>query len=142
MPWLPKRQLVVPLDFSEESFAAIDVALEMVKQPAQVHLVHVLPHLIPLDPAETGGDTTDEQTRIEQAKTAFRRRLSGPYADMPLTILIGNPGHQIVDLAAQLQAELIVIPSHGRTGLARMLMGSVAERVVRLAHCPVLVLRR
>lgn len=142
MAWLPKHLIVVPLDFSEPSFAAIDVALEMAGSAAQIHLVHVLPDLVPLDPAETGGETIDEQTRIDKAKTTFARRLKGPLAEMPLTVLIGNPGHQIAELASQLQADLIVIPSHGRTGLARMLLGSVAERVVRIAHCPVLVLRR
>ena len=44
--------------------------------------------------------------------------------------------------AQEKHAELIVIPSHGRTGITRLLIGSVAERVVRLAHCPVLVLRK
>ena len=54
----------------------------------------------------------------------------------------GDPGHEIVKYAEEIDADLIVIPSHGRTGLTRLLIGSVAERVVRLAHCPVLVLRK
>ncbi|HCK41739.1 MAG TPA: hypothetical protein DHW22_08920 [Planctomycetaceae bacterium] len=49
----------------------------------------------------------------------------------------GDPGHNITDYAKEIGAGLIVMPSHGRTRLKRMLIGSVAERVVRLAHCPV-----
>jgi nucleotide-binding universal stress UspA family protein len=56
--------------------------------------------------------------------------------------LLGEPAHGIADYAQDKKAELIVIPSHGRTGITRLLIGSVAERVVRLAHCPVLVLRK
>ncbi len=61
---------------------------------------------------------------------------------LELHILEGDPGHEIVKLADTLKADLIVMPSHGRTGLAHVLIGSVAERVIRLAHCPVLVLRK
>ena len=50
--------------------------------------------------------------------------------------------HEIADFAQEKKAELIVLPSHGRTGLTRLLLGSVAEKVVRLAHCPVLVLKK
>ena len=50
-------------------------------------------------------------------------------------------GHEIAELADQENAKLIVIPSHGRTGISRLLLGSVAERVLRLSKCPVLVLR-
>ena len=58
-----------------------------------------------------------------------------------LEIEFGDAGYRIADHAKQLNADLIVMPSHGRSGITRLLIGSVAERVVRLAHCPVLVLR-
>ena len=60
---------------------------------------------------------------------------------MHVDVEFGDPGNQIVDFAERISAELIVIPSHGRTGIERLLLGSVAERVARLAPCPVLVLR-
>ena len=53
----------------------------------------------------------------------------------------GDPGHQIAQYAEEAKADLIVLPSHGRSGLQRLLIGSVAERVVRHAPCPVLVVR-
>jgi nucleotide-binding universal stress UspA family protein len=57
-------------------------------------------------------------------------------------VRIGDPGHEIADCAAEIGADLVVISSHGRKGVKRLLIGSVAERVVRLSHCPVLVLRK
>jgi len=59
---------------------------------------------------------------------------------LQIDILFGDAGHEIAKLAERQGAELIVLPSHGRTGIKRLLIGSVAERVVRLAHCPVLIL--
>ena len=56
-------------------------------------------------------------------------------------VLVGDPGTVCADRAASLKAELIVIPSHGRSGVSRLLLGSVTERIVRLAPCPVLVLK-
>jgi len=58
-----------------------------------------------------------------------------------IKVLFGDPGHQITDYADQVAAKLIIMPSHGRSGILRVLLGSVTDRVVRLAHCPVLVLR-
>jgi nucleotide-binding universal stress UspA family protein len=57
-------------------------------------------------------------------------------------VQVGNPGIVISDYAKQSGAELVVMPSHGHHGLRRILLGSVAERVLRHAECPVLVLRR
>ena len=54
----------------------------------------------------------------------------------------GDPGLLIADYAAEVHADLIVMPSHGYHGVKRLLLGSVAERVLRHANCPVLVLRR
>lgn len=61
---------------------------------------------------------------------------------MTATVVDGVPDEEIVRLARQLKADLIVMGTHGRTGLAHMLLGSVAERVVRLAPVPVLTVRR
>ena len=63
------------------------------------------------------------------------------FAKVDFQVRFGDPGREIAGFAETLHAELIVMPSHGRTGLSRFLIGSVAERVVRLAHCPVLILK-
>jgi nucleotide-binding universal stress UspA family protein len=141
MSWLPKKKVIVPVDFSENSLAAIDTAIQLVSQPDQVTVVYVLQDLSPLEPGEMW-NTIDTATRIRHATSALREKLANPkYAQVNLDILVGDPGHEIADLASREKADLIVLPSHGRTGLRRLLIGSVAERVVRLAHCPVLVLR-
>lgn len=142
MAWLPKKLVVVPFDFSDDSQTAIHTALELVAQPEDVIVVHVLPELTPLEPSEAW-QTFDNNSRIEHTLQLLRERLAAPeLAKVRLQVLIGDPGHNIATFAATNAADLVVLPSHGRTGLARMLIGSVAERVVRLAHCPVLVLRK
>jgi len=74
---------------------------------------------------------------------ALRERLEdAKYAQLQTAIEIGDPGYRIADFAKRNNADLIVISSHGRTGVSRMLIGSVTERVVRLCHCHVLVLRK
>jgi nucleotide-binding universal stress UspA family protein len=88
-------------------------------------------------------DTIDDNSRREHAAEVLRQRLSDPkHLGVRIEILFGDPGSEIADYAQRHSADLIVLPSHGRTGLKRLLLGSVAERIVRLAHCPVLVLRQ
>jgi len=142
MPWFPKQRVVAPIDFSDESFAALDVALQLVELPNQVSIVHVLQDIAPLEAGEVWG-VVDPTARIENARQALRQRLTAEkYSAVTLEVIMGDPAHGIADFAEQNKAQLIVIPSHGRRGLTRLLMGSTAERVVRLAHCPVLVLRQ
>ena len=142
MGWTVMNTVVVPVDFSEESLAAVDTALKIAGSAKPLHIIHVLPELSPLEPGEVW-ETINEQSRTEHAEQALRERLSDPcYADMTVEILFGDPGHAIAQRAKELEADMIILPSHGRTGLAHLLIGSVAERVVRLAHCPVLVLRK
>jgi nucleotide-binding universal stress UspA family protein len=142
MAWFPKRNVVVPVDFSPESMDAIDVGLQLVDQPAHLHVVHVVIDITPLEAGEVWG-VIDPQARIEQMDKTLRQKLAdAKYAGVQITVLLGEPAHAIANFAQEKHADLVVIPSHGRTGLTRLLIGSVAERVVRLAHCPVLVLRR
>ena len=142
MTWFPKHNVIVPVDFSPESLAAVDVGLSLVDQPQHLHVVHVVIDITPLEAGEVWG-VIDPQARVEQVEKALREKLSDPkYAGIQLTVLLGEPAHGIANYAQEKHADLIVIPSHGRTGLTRLLIGSVAERVVRLAHCPVLVLRK
>lgn len=142
MTWFPKQRVVVPIDFSEESFRALDVALQLVEMPNQVSIVHVLQDLAPLEAGEVWG-VIDPTSRIENARNALRQKLADDkYSSVTLEVILGDPAHGIAEFAEQNKAQLIVIPSHGRRGITRLLMGSTAERVVRLAHCPVLVLRQ
>jgi len=142
MPWLPKQKVVVPVDFSEFSLQAVDTALELVEHPTSIHVIHVLPVLSPAEPGLVW-DTLNDRSRIESAEGGLRERLKEEkFAGIQIHATVGDPGHSIAEYAQDNQADLIVLPSHGRTGIQRMLLGSVAERVIRLAHCPVLVLRQ
>jgi nucleotide-binding universal stress UspA family protein len=139
MAWLPRKCVLVPYDFSDESMAAVKLGREMVDEASSMHVVHVLPELTATEPGVIWS-TIDDASRMAHAQDAMEERLT-KFPGVQLKVGFGDPGQIITDLASEVQADLIVIPSHGRTGVKRLLLGSVAERVVRLAHCPVLVLR-
>ena len=142
MPWLPKKLVVVPYDFSDDARAAIDTALQLVASPADVRIVYAMQDLSPLEMGEMW-TSVDDQVRRDHALKAMREKLADPaLAQIPLEVVFGDPGHAVTHYASDAKADLIVLPSHGRTGIGRLLIGSVAERIVRYAHCPVLVLRK
>jgi nucleotide-binding universal stress UspA family protein len=141
MSWFPKKCVVVPFDFSERSAQALDIARDLVGDLTQIHIIHVLPTLTVSEPGVTW-DVIDNEARARDAEKAFKEGFAaGPFHKSNFHVAFGDPGSEIVAYAERLKADLIVMPSHGRSGLTRLLIGSVAERVSRLAHCPVLILR-
>lgn len=142
MAYTPRKKIIVPIDFSERSFDAVDAALEMAESPAAVHVVYVLLDLSPMEPGEIWG-TIDIAGRTKSALDALKKRLAVPkYEGVQCSVEFGDPSTVVTQLAQKEKADLIVLTSHGRTGLSHLLIGSVAERIVRTAHCPVLVLRK
>lgn len=142
MTLFASNNVLVPIDFSEEAQKALADTLEFVGDPTKLHVIHVL---TPLEPTEPGvvWQTVDDQARIEKIKSTFYSRFTDEaYQQIKLTVAVGNPSSEIIDYAKHHDIDLIVIPSSGRTGLSRFFLGSVAERVVRFSHCPVLVLRK
>ncbi len=148
----PPRSLLVPVDFSEHSAHALDYAVSLAEQVgATLWVLHVGTPVPPIYSPMPESTTT--QAELWQGMLAARERiLRGeiakalePYADREVAIQIvwreGEPATAIVEAAAEVKAELVVMGSHGRTGIARALMGSVAERTVRLCGAPVLVMR-
>ena len=86
MPWLPRTKIVVPLDFSEAAFAALDVAREMTARPIDLHVVHVLPDLLPLDLGSWGdkvpADVTAEVDKLRpQLLDGTLNPYTGPIVD-------------------------------------------------------------
>lgn len=142
MTWQPEKPIVVPVDFSGESEMAIEEARKISPDPANLHLVHVL---FPLDTASPGvvwGGVTDEK-REDAIRQEFAKLLEGKGLNAAKTIIrFGNPGLEIAEYAEEIDAGLIVVPSHGYHGMKRLVLGSVAERIIRHANCSVLVLRR
>jgi nucleotide-binding universal stress UspA family protein len=142
MAYTPKKNILVPIDFSDRSFDALDAALEMAESPAAVHAVYVLLDLSPMEPGEIWG-TLDVGSRTKSALEALKKRLSAPkYEGIRCSVEFGDPSTMVTQLAKKEKTDLIILTSHGRTGLSHLLIGSVAERIVRMAHCPVLVLRK
>lgn len=141
MPWLPKQRVIVPVDFSDHSGEGARVARQLVADGGALHVVHVLPSLHAGDPGVVWGEV-DDSRRQESVRAEMRKRLGEHIEGATLHVLFGSPGARIADLAEEIGADLVVVPSHGRTGLKRLALGSVAEKLVRLCPCPVLVLRR
>ncbi len=141
MSWLPKKSVVVPFDFSEYSGQALETACEFVDDVTHLHVIHVLPVITASEPGMIW-DTIDNEARKRDVERAFRSGFAaGPFHKSDFHVMFGDPGREIAAFAERQHAELIVMPSHGRTGLSRILIGSVAERVLRLAHCPVLIIK-
>lgn len=141
MNWFGGKRVIVPVDFSDESKSAVEVAQKLAKNQEHIHVIHVIPNLLPSD-AGIVWENIDPEERKDNARAEITKWLSDIDTEsMHVDVGIGDAGHVIVDLADEVEAGLIVIPSHGRTGLTRVVMGSVAERVVRHARCPVLVLK-
>ncbi|MCP4195327.1 MAG: universal stress protein [Planctomycetaceae bacterium] len=140
MGFLPRRRVLVPYDFSTESHEAMKLGHQLVDDPSHLHVIHVLPELTATEPGVIWA-TVDDASRMTHAREAIDERLK-EYPRTNVNVNFGDPGHVITELAAEIECDLIVIPSHGRRGVQRILLGSVAERVVRLAHCPVLVMRK
>lgn len=139
MPLVSK--IVVPMDLADTTLEAVDLALQLAGPEGDITVVHVLPILTDYEAGVLMSNVTDE-SRAEYVRAALHQRLAAPqYAGLKIEVLLGDPGHEITDFAAEERAELIILPSHRHRGLMRFLIGSVAERVVRLAVCPVLVLK-
>jgi nucleotide-binding universal stress UspA family protein len=135
------KKIVVPVDFSDFSMKAVDRALEIASEDSVIHAVHVLLPLSVMEPGVLYGEITDE-SRIEATVKHLRERFVDPkYANVSSHAVIGDPGREIAEFSEKEMADLIVMPSHGHGFLRHLMLGSVAERVVRLSHCPVLVLK-
>jgi len=138
------RKVLCPVDFSEQSLAALDVALKMVQQnDAALYLLNVAPipagaagfQPVPMEPYPIV-----EKDRHEQLEKLARKRV--PAAVRCETLVIsGDPAEQVLETARGLDADLIVMGTHGRRGLSHLVLGSVAERVVRESPIPVLTAR-
>jgi nucleotide-binding universal stress UspA family protein len=142
----PFKKILVATDFSQHASAAVRLATELAKAAGdcELRLLHVLdlvpyslPDGMPIYDAVTLTRVRDDATRrlSEQKQEALKSGVRRVEA----TLLDGQPSYQIVRVAADWDAGVIVIGTHGRRGFSRLLLGSVAERVVRKAHCPVLV---
>ena len=150
---LTLKKILVPVDFSEGAEPAIALAATMARKfGASVELLHVWqpPPLIPLPVVVVPSSPESQPINLEELARstagaqmkdlAVRLRDQG-VADVQTRVGVGTPAHEIVELAELGHFDLIVMGTHGRSGLAHAVLGSVAEKVVRRAKCPVLTAR-
>ena len=134
-------KILFPTDFSTAGQTALELATSLARdRGAQLLIVHV--EEPPL--AYGGGELyygIDQPDRLELEKMLGEVVPTDPAVGHEHRLVIGSPATAIVFLAEKENAEMIVMPTHGRTGLLRALMGSVAEEVVRKAKCPVLTVK-
>ncbi len=141
------KNILVPTDFSEYSLGVIDrLDLLYAAKDAKVVLLHVLTENILAepyaDPYLAGGRPVI--SRVEGAELRLKviagERLAG-VGNVECVVRRGDPASEIVRLAEHHKVGVILMATHGRTGLAHILLGSVAEKVVRSSHVPVLTVR-
>lgn len=141
MSWTINRPIVVPFDFSEYAMQALRKAIEVAGDSTLVNCLHVLPFITPTEPGVAWG-MIDDGERLKQTLESMNQQLpASHFGKLHIDVRFGDPGSVVAERAKELDAELIVIGSHGRSGIARLMLGSVAERVTRLAPCPVLVVK-
>jgi nucleotide-binding universal stress UspA family protein len=139
------KRILAAVDFSEPSTAATDTAIAFARAfGASIELVHVAadaayPLPPPVDVAVPPLDMTKIMEEVERSLDAEHDRVRAAGVPCESATLVGRPDTEIVSHADDTQADLIVMGTHGRSGLAHVLLGSVAERVVQHAHCPVLI---
>lgn len=144
---VPTR-VVAPVDFSEESAAALAAAKVMARTyGARLDVVHVVEHPTfahqyePFYNRALDYSFPRAAAKVGAALTEFLDDVAGPEVETHCEVLEGSPAKSVVDYAERHDAGLIVIATHGLTGLEHFLLGSVTERVVRMAHCPVLTMK-
>jgi len=146
-------RIVVGYDYSPNAALALERAFALAarEEQAEVHVVHVLTYMggsiaVGLDGLSSLVSPSLEAARELEAKslqqmTAWQERSGETFSRLMTHVRHEQPAREIAQLAADLEADLVVVGTHGRRGLSHLLLGSVAEGVIRLARCPVLVLR-
>jgi nucleotide-binding universal stress UspA family protein len=142
---LPLKSILVPIDFSEISKKALHYAVKFAEQfGARITVLNVIEPVATPDfayhPLMLEADKAKEAARTRLETLCSGMKISQSLLDKPLT-RYGTPFAEICDAARKLKVDLIIITTHGYTGLKHVLMGSTAERVVRHAPCPVLTVR-
>ncbi|MCA9553117.1 MAG: universal stress protein [Myxococcales bacterium] len=137
-PGVPRR-ILVPVDFSRCARTALALAGQLAAAcGAELDLVHVIRHVSSMDGPRGAPFLAEARRQAEEEIAAF-------LAEIPehehVRVEVGDPGHEVVRAADEGGYDLVVMGTHGRSGVERLVLGSVAERVARHAPCPVLTLR-
>ncbi len=145
------RKILAPTDFSPHAAKAVCYAARLAERlESELHLLHVLTEVVPagpeplLTPALPSSEYYRDDGACSRARSPLARSFDPAWGHpraIEAAVRWDGPVEGIVDYARDLEIDLIVIATHGRTGLSHVLLGSVAERIVREAPCPVLTIR-
>ena len=140
------KRILVPVDFSAPSMQALDYAVDFGKpfnpEFVVIFVVELAYYADPSGLTDTAGMVLNELERFGHEQLGrLAANLSKRHVTARTVLQIGTPSYVIVEMAKRLRADLIIMSTHGRTGLSHLLIGSVAEKVVRSATCPVLTVR-
>jgi nucleotide-binding universal stress UspA family protein len=144
---LQLKRILCPTDFSEAARRAFDLAIPLAEAfGAELYVIHVIPALPYVEPRPTYHFDVPEYERAlheeaERQMAAFVKELATRVVIHPI-IAHGDVAEQILRAAEEQAVDMIVIATHGRTGWRHLVFGSVAEKIVRLARCPVLTVRQ
>ncbi len=137
------RNILCPIDFDANSPSAMEFAGKIAQETGgRIYLLHVVPWTVAAVPI----DASEVLAELKQAATARLRRLAkekldGRVANEIVVTVATNPGNEVVRIAGELNVDVVIMATHGRKGLNHLVLGSVAERVVRESPCPVLTVR-
>jgi nucleotide-binding universal stress UspA family protein len=138
-------RILCPIDFERDSMDALELACRLAQQnSATICLLTVVaippPAATALPPVPIFPDAEFEAESLRRLEAIAREKLAGAGVSHKPFVASGNAPHEILDLAAEQKVDLIVMGTHGRTGVKHFLLGSVAERVVRESPVPVLTI--
>jgi universal stress protein A len=138
----PYRKVLCPIDFDDNSLRALDKAIEIARHfGAAVLLVHALPLVVQFGEVPMPVELYEEREKAARTKLGeiARQKLYG--VEHELAVYTGDVVGSVLQAVAKFEPDLLVMATHGRSGLAHLFLGSVAEAVVRKASCPVLTIR-
>jgi len=145
---LPIKKIFCPTDFSKPSYEALKVADEMALHfSAELILIHVVTPIAvnPVHVDPTGFNLPQyEKEREASSKIAIQQVSKEKISEgvnCQTIVVLGDPAYKIVALSSDENADIIIIATHGLTGWRKFIFGSVTEKVIRLANCPVLSIR-
>ena len=141
-----KSVILVGLDFSDSSSEVLRTATALARTAgSELHLVHILPEpatdMLGISRADRGLGAVERLEKTREVLDELASEIVGSVKRVVGHIRVGKPDLEIAQLASDLRADLIVVGTHGYRGLDRLLLGSVAESLVRHAPCPVLTYR-
>ncbi|AFN76000.1 uspa domain-containing protein [Melioribacter roseus P3M-2] len=142
------KKILVPVDFSDYSKDALKYAVQFAKQfDAKLYIIYVIePVIYPADfsmgQVAIPSLENDIKNRAEEEMDSLIKSYVDPSLETERIIKTGKPFVEIIETARDLDADIIIMATHGHTGVEHLLFGSTAEKVVRKAPCPVLTLRK